>query len=68
MMEGGYEVDQRLLDGTAYVMALRLSIVFLWLVRMGNLLETGQCEPNSGRSTVLFGCQLPTNFHNISIV
>ena len=31
-------------------------------------LETGQCHPNSKRSTALFCCQLPTNFHNISIV
>ena len=32
------------------------------------LLERGQCHPNSERSTVLLCCQLPTYFHNISIV
>ena len=32
------------------------------------VLETGQCHPNSERSTVLFCCQLPTSLHNISIV
>ena len=32
------------------------------------LLETGQCHPNSERSTVLFCCQSLTKFHNISIV
>ena len=32
------------------------------------LLETGQCHPNSERSTVLLCCQLPIDFQNISIV
>ena len=32
------------------------------------LLETGQCYLNSERFTVLLCCQLPTDFHNISIV
>ena len=32
------------------------------------LLETGQCHSNSEGYTVLFCCQLPTNFHTISIV
>ena len=27
-----------------------------------------QCHPNSEKSTVLICCQLPTDFHNISIV
>ena len=52
------------LKRTADVMAPRLSVGFRRLVRLG----TGQCHPNSERSTVLFCCQLPTNFHNISTV
>ena len=59
------------LKRTADVMAPRLSVVFRRLVCLGSftgLLETGQFHPNSERSTVLFCCQLPANFHNISIV
>ena len=40
--------------------------LFVWVV--SGLLETGQCHSNSDRSTVLLCCQLPTDFHNISIV
>ena len=32
------------------------------------LLEATQCHPNSERSTVILCFQLPTDFHNISIV
>ena len=55
---------------TADVMAPLLSVVVWRLVRLGSFpafLEAGQCHPNS-QSTVLFACELPTNFHNISIV
>ena len=55
------------LKRTADVVAPRLSAVF----RSGEfpaLLEIGQCNPDSEKSTVLLCCQLPTDFHNISIV
>ena len=60
----------RFLKRTADVMAPRLSVVFRRLVRLvvTSVLETAQCHPNSERSTVLFCCQLQTNFHKISIV
>ena len=59
------------LKRTADVMAPRLSVMFRRLVRLGSLpacWETCQCLPNSERSAVLFCCQLPTIFHNISIL
>ena len=40
--------------------------LFVWV--FPGRLETGQCHPNSETSTVLLCCQLPTDFHNISIV
>ena len=47
----------------------RLSVVFRRLVRLfPGLLETIQSHSNSERSTVLLCYQLPTDFHNISIV
>ena len=59
------------LKRTADVLAPRLSVVFLRLVRLGSfsaLLETGQCHTYFKGSTILLCCQLPTDFHNISIV
>ena len=59
------------LQRIADVIAPRLSVVFRRLVRLACFpacLEAGQCHPNSERFTVLFGCQLPTNLNNISIV
>ena len=36
--------------------------------KFSGLLETGQCHPNSERSTVLLCRQLQTDFHRFSIV
>ena len=44
-----------------------LSVVFSLIVVIPGLQETGQCHPYFEGSTVLC-CQLPTNFHNISVV
>ena len=44
-------------------MVLFFGGLFVWVVLC--LLETGQCHPNSERSTVLLCCQLPTDFHNM---
>ena len=59
------------LKRTADVMAPHLSVVFRWLVCLGSFLACWRqtnVTPNSERSPVLHCCQLPTNFHNISIV
>ena len=48
------------------VTVLCFGSLFVWVV--SGLLETGQCHPKPERSTVLLCCQLPTDFHNISIV
>ena len=58
------------LKRTVDVMAPRLSLVFsgLFVVFFPSLLEAIQCQPNSERSSVLLCCQLPTDFHNTSIV
>ena len=47
-----------ILKRTADVLALRLSVVFRWLVRLGSLaLEAGQCHPYSEWSNVLLRLQ-----------
>ena len=61
-----------LLKKTADVMAPLLSVVFRWLVRFGSFpacwRQTNGTPPHSERTSVLLCCQLPTDFHNISIV
>ena len=59
------------LKRSADVMGPRLSVVFRRLARLGSFpacWSQANVTPISARSTVLFCCQLPTNFHNISIV
>ena len=59
------------LKKTADAMAPGLSVVFRLLVRLGSFpawWRQVNVTTNSERSTVLFSCQLLTNFHDISIV
>ena len=60
-----------LLKRTADVMAPRLSVVFRRLVRLGSFTacwRQANVTPIPKGPPSLFCCQLPTNFHNISIV
>ena len=43
-----------------------LVLWFVWVVSL--LAGTGQCHPNSERSTFLLCCQLRTDFHNVNTV
>ena len=58
------------LKRTADVMAPRLSVVFPQLVRLGSshLAGDSPMSPQFRKLHVLLSCQLPTDFHNISIV
>ena len=62
---------KRTADVMAPILVYCFGGLFVWVVSRlaGDRLMSPQFrKPNSERSTVLFGRQLPTNFHNISIV